>query len=331
MQPLRVLSLFDGISVGKLALEKADIPLEVYFASEIDKRAIKISKHNNPDIKHLGDIRHLDLASLGPIDLVLGGPPCQSFSKVGHSFNEIGTRTMVKGFDDPRGQLFWDYVRLLEILQPNYFLTENVIMSPDHRNVISNALGTRPILLDSSYFTAQSRPRYFWTNLKLAPIQDSNLYLDSVIDWTATNRRGLYKSELDWVLGRSNWIAKPLIVTPENCSTIKSRAVLCKSTAYFIPFIVKTSDGYFKPTEEELEKLQGLPLGYTRNPDHNPNDRRGAGYMAREKMIGNAWTVPVIAHLLKGLHRAPKQDLTASSTQYIQNTIHDDATNKTFN
>lgn len=127
---MKVLSLFDGISVGMVALERAGIPVERYVASEIDKAAIKISKKNYPQIVHIGDVTTFKPNPLSEVDLLIGGFSCQSFSRSGHR----------RGFDDPRGQLFYQYVRILDRLKPKWFLAENVVMDVDNCNRIDNEL-----------------------------------------------------------------------------------------------------------------------------------------------------------------------------------------------
>lgn len=134
---LRVLSLFDGISCGQLALQRAGLPVEIYFASEIDKHAIKITQKNYPETIQMGDVKNIYFESLGQIDLLIGGSPCQGFSFAGKQLN----------FNDPRSKLFFEYVRALEEIQPKYFLLENVKMKQEFQNIITSHLGVEPIEL----------------------------------------------------------------------------------------------------------------------------------------------------------------------------------------
>ena len=133
-RPLNVLSLFDGISCGRVALERAGIPIENYFASEIDKYAIKISQKNYPDIIHLGNIENVSGWMLPKIDLIIGGSPCQGFSFAGKQLN----------FDDPRSKLFFKFIRLLGECNPKYFLLENVRMQKIYQDTISLFMGVEP-------------------------------------------------------------------------------------------------------------------------------------------------------------------------------------------
>ena len=152
---MNVLSLFDGISCGLVALKRNQIPIQNYYACEIDKYAIKISKHNNPEIQHLGSV--VGLVPPKNIDLLIGGSPCQdlSIAKKGR-----------KGLDGERSGLFWEYVRILKECNPKYFILENVnSMSKESKQTITEALGVEPIMIDASLVSAQSRKRLFWTNI----------------------------------------------------------------------------------------------------------------------------------------------------------------------
>jgi DNA-cytosine methyltransferase len=159
---INVLSLFDGMSCGQIALEKAGIEVGKYYAAEIDKYAIKVAKANYPDMIHLGDVREVKADSLPKIDLLIGGSPCQGFSFAGKQLN----------FDDPRSKLFWEYVRLLKDLKPKYFLLENVKMKKESMDVITEALGVKPIFINSNLVSAQNRQRYYWTNIPMDKLPD---------------------------------------------------------------------------------------------------------------------------------------------------------------
>ena len=150
-----VLSLFDGMSCGQIALNKLGIEYEGYYASEVDEYAIKVSKDNFPDMIHLGDVTKVNGADLPKIDLLIGGSPCQGFSFAGKQLN----------FNDPRSKLFFEYVRLLHETKPRYFLLENVMMKKEYQEVISKHLGVEPILINSSLLSAQNRKRLYWTNI----------------------------------------------------------------------------------------------------------------------------------------------------------------------
>lgn len=152
---MNVLSLFDGMSCGMIALDRLGIKVDNYYASEIDKYAIQVSQANYPDIIQVGDITKLDLSTLPKIDLVMGGSPCQGFSFAGKQL----------AFDDPRSALFFEFVKCVDTLKPKYFLLENVKMKKEYLDIISEYMGVEPIFINSSLVSAQSRQRYYWTNI----------------------------------------------------------------------------------------------------------------------------------------------------------------------
>ena len=154
---MKVLSLFDGISCGMVALERAGIPVERYVAYEIEESAIKISKHNYPQIEHCGDVTTADFTQYQGFDLLIGGSPCQSLSIV-----QSQTRQHLDG----KSKLFFEFVRAKEEMKPKYFLFENVAsMNEESKQAISYCLGCEPIFIDSADFSAQDRPRLYWTNI----------------------------------------------------------------------------------------------------------------------------------------------------------------------
>lgn len=157
MKPLTVLSLFDGISCGRVALQRANIPVAKYYASEIDKYAMQVTQKNWPDTIQLGDVKNVWARNLPKIDLLIGGSPCQdlSIAKAGR-----------KGLEGERSGLFWHYVRLLRTCKPKYFLLENVAsMSKDNKQKITEVLGVDPIMINSALVSAQQRKRLYWTNI----------------------------------------------------------------------------------------------------------------------------------------------------------------------
>ena len=178
MKPIRVLSLFDGISCGRVALERANIKVETYYASEIDDNAIKISKNNYPDIVQLGDVTKwhnwgIDWKS---IDLLIGGSPCQGFSSSGKELN----------FNDPRSKLFFEFSNILNHIKnenPNIkFLLENVKMKKEWSNIISERLGVVHVEINSKYFSAQNRVRYYWTNFTIFSYEDRGVLLEDIVE-----------------------------------------------------------------------------------------------------------------------------------------------------
>ena len=176
---MNVLSLFDGMSCGQIALDQLNIPVENYYAAEIDKFAIKVATANFPGMIQLGDVTTVDPAKLPKIDLLIGGSPCQGFSFAGKQLT----------FDDPRSKLFWEYVRLLKALKPKYFLLENVRMKQESMDVITDALGVEPVAINSRYFSAQNRRRLYWTNIPVRSLpENKRIYLKDILEDGFTDR-----------------------------------------------------------------------------------------------------------------------------------------------
>jgi DNA (cytosine-5)-methyltransferase 3A len=260
---MNVLSLFDGISCGQVALNRAQVPYENYYASEIDSYAIKITQKNYQNTIQLGDILTVKSENLPNIDLLIGGSPCQGFSFAGKQLN----------FDDPRSKLFFEYVRLLKELKPKYFLLENVRMQKPFSDAISDLLGVPAIEINSKLVSAQNRPRLYWTNIPFRPIIDQNISLSSIVgsyDGIFVVPRGANRGGIKSYNGKS-----PCITT----------------SSWQHNFKVVQNGGIRMFTPNEVEQLQNLPINYTEGVSDNQ----------RYKMLGNGWTVDVIAHIFSGL------------------------------
>jgi len=176
---MNVLSLFDGMSCTQIALNRMGIRPSTYFASEIDPYGIKVTQANFPDTIQVGDVTKLKSADLPQIDLLVGGSPCQGFSFAGKQLN----------FDDPRSKLFFEYVRLLKELKPKYFLLENVNMKQEYQDIISDALGCKPIDLNSNRVSAQNRRRLYWTNIPVRDLpENKHIYLKDILEDGFTDR-----------------------------------------------------------------------------------------------------------------------------------------------
>lgn len=193
---MNILSLFDGMSCGRLALDRSGIKVDSYYASEIDKYAIQVAKHNYPDTIHLGDVTQVKGHDLPKIDLLIGGSPCQGFSFAGKQLN----------FDDPRSKLFFEYVRLLKETNPTYFLLENVKMKKEFQDVISEHLGVQPIEIDSALVSAQRRKRLYWTNIpNITQPTDKGILLKDIVHENA-DKQALSTGEIGYMLrGSGNW------------------------------------------------------------------------------------------------------------------------------
>ena len=191
---MKVLSLFDGMSCGRIALDQLGIPVETYYASEIDKYAIQVSQANYPDIIQVGDICDLDPKDYMDVDLMLAGSPCQGFSFAGKQL----------AFDDPRSALFFEFIRLLKAIKPKYFLLENVRMKKEFLQVISEQVsecypeitfGIEPIFINSSLLSAQSRQRYYWTNIPgVKQPEDKGMVLRDILE-TETDEQPVKDTE----------------------------------------------------------------------------------------------------------------------------------------
>jgi len=339
---MNVLSLFDGMSCGQLALQRADIKVKNYFASEIDKYAIEVAKKNFPDIVHVGDVTDimrgipmdrvkddclLEMMATN-IDLILAGSPCQGFSFAGRQLN----------FDDPRSKLFFEFIRIVnnintrkaQLGKPQVkFLLENVRMKKESQDVITNALGVEPIAINSALMSAQNRNRLYWTNIpNVTQPQDKGIVLSDILEdlpfdeapnylkgtWCGRVRGDLVKSVDDdkaHCLTASMYKGqiptfvkskKPIQVGMAN--DIKGFDIIKRvySPQGKSPTLTTMQGGHRQPkvamdnlyrklTPLECERLQTLPDNYT----------EGVSNTQRYKMIGNGWTVDVIAHILKGI------------------------------
>ena len=175
---MNVLSLFDGMSCGRIALERLGIKVDNYYASEIDKYAIQVSQANYPDIIQVGDVTELDTLTLPKIDLIMGGSPCQGFSFAGKQL----------AFDDPRSALFFEFVRCVKELKPKYFLLENVRMKKEYLDVISEYMGVEPIMINSALVSAQNRVRYYWTNISgIEQPEQRGIVLRDILETNTSN------------------------------------------------------------------------------------------------------------------------------------------------
>lgn len=335
-----VLSLFDGMSCGQIALNRADISYGKYYASEIDKHAIKVTQHNYPETIQLGCVTEIKGTDLPQIDLLIGGSPCQGFSFAGKQLN----------FEDPRSKLFFEFVRLLKETKPKYFLLENVRMKKESQDVISKYLGVEPIEINSNLVSAQNRRRLYWTNIpNIEQPNDKGILLkdiivDGGIDCRMTTEDKAYaltasyngavawnsieKKQrtmiLDAVNGKKVHIdlfkeapytfyetrtnegkemrRKIRIETGRDSTPrskefkmylpLKEQKANCLVTVESpLDFIVDKSWKYRKLYPIEMERLQTVPDGYTKT----------ASDTQARRMLGNGWTVDVIAHIFGGL------------------------------
>lgn len=295
-----VLSLFDGISCGKVALDNLGVKYNKYFASEIDKYAMRVAKHNHPDIIHVGNVTEITAETIEePIHLLIGGSPCQGFSSAGKQLN----------FNDSRSKLFFEFVRLLKELKPTYFLLENVKMKKEYQDIISELLGVQPIEINSALVSAQNRKRLYWTNIpNISPPTDLGISLSDILETEVTPNFIINKQEVLKKLKQFHPRIENISMTEDGIRPYqgdKRKSGISELGRLLIPSAKKSyaittthppklllSDLTFrKLTPVECERLQTLPDNYT----------ECVSKTQRYKMLGNGWTVKVIEHLFKGL------------------------------
>lgn len=254
---MNVLSLFDGMSCGRIALERAGITVKNYYASEIDKHAIAVSKANYPDIIQLGSVTELKNIDWNAtkIDLLIGGSPCQSFSNA-------GTRN---GFDG-KSKLFWEYVRVLKESRPKYFLLENVKMKKEWKDIITAELGVEPVEICSSFFSAQQRKRLYWTNIPFntEKLPASEAVIADVLCLEIVNERQnrIITTEANFTVKvRKNYIDKK-----ELCSFLKSHknktlneiASFCGAPKTMVEHWFRNDDSFSIPDVEYWDRLKKI-------------------------------------------------------------------------
>lgn len=305
MTNVNVLSLFDGMSCGQIALDQLGIKVDKYFAAEIDPYAIKVAKANYPDMVHLGDVRDVTSDRLPKIDLLIGGSPCQGFSFAGKNLN----------FDDPRSKLFFEYVRLLKECQPKWFLLENVKMKKESEDIITEMLEVSPVEINSNLVSAQNRRRLYWTNIPFEGIpEDRGILLEDILEFGHVDRNKAHCIDANYWKGgnlksyfeknRRQLVFDREVNAPKilqrgggtnkgGLKALDGKVPSLTSSFYEDNNHITHDDGatFRKLTPTECERLQTVPDGYT---SHVSNTQR-------YKMLGNGWTVEVIKHLLSPL------------------------------
>lgn len=299
---MKVLSLFDGISCGRVALEKAGIPITDYYASEIDKFAIACTKENWQNTIHVGSITDLKFKNgqlitadkvydVGSFDLIIGGSPCQSFSAAGDG----------SGFDGSSG-LFYEFVRVLKEVKPTFFLLENVVMKKEWQAVIDKEMGVSPILINSSLVSAQSRKRLYWTNIEgIEQPVDKGLVVKDILEDTVDAVFELSEKAIDYMgrlrNGKPRWEHH---TNPLDGKAACLTANMFKGIPYGVLQLTKNNAPYYRRlTPLECERLQTLPDNYTKLLSNTQ----------RYKSIGNGWTVDVIVHIFNSLKATCTQQI----------------------
>lgn len=293
---MNVLSLFDGISCARVAIENAGHDIDNYFSSEVDKACVQLSATRFPDNVHLGDVRSITRKKLPKIDLLIGGSPCQDLS---NAFKG-------NGLEGTRSSLFYEYVRLLEELKPQFFLLENVKNS--HQHLMDKAMGVAGVEINSALLSAQSRPRCYWTNLEISNIcSPSKKVIKDILERNVPDRFFLDEKitrktlkkldeddrrrtlgikrigEIDHSILRDNERQRRVYSVWGKSPTLLARADSPK---------ILDGERLRKLTPLECERLQCLPDNFTAD----------FSATSRYKMVGNGFTVAVISHILGDLN-----------------------------
>lgn len=290
---MNVLSLFDGISCGQIALNRANIKYDNYFASEIKKIAIKVTQYNYPQTIQLGDIRNIRFSNgtlytkgknytIGKIDLIIGGSPCQDFSNLKGYYTK---KTNSYGLGGEKSKLFFEYLRLLRECNPTYFLLENVKMKEDSKKLLNDYLGVQGIEINSNLVSAQNRKRLYWTNIPNITIpRDKNIILPKILE---KNYENLKKCKVNKTPSRDiMWYgSKCKNITNE----LKSSCLTTKMDRWNNAGLISFEDYCRFLTPLECERLQTLPKDYTKILSRNQ----------RYNVIGDGWTIDIITHILK--------------------------------
>ena len=301
---MNVLSLFDGMSCGRIALDRANIKVDNYYSSEIKDYAIKVANNNYPEDQknRLGDITTINGSDLPTIDLLIGGSPCQDFS---------GANKDRSGLDGIKSGLFYEWLRLKNETKPKYFLLENVRMKKEHQNIISNELGCEPFIINSSFYAPQLRHRLYWTNIPLCHNNPRSKNLNSILENGFSDRkraRCLLESD-------SRPLSTPIKMFHRYYSTGFTTLIFKTERHYhncvnhynfhFKGMSAKDIDNHIHNsnidlsvyegvrylTPQEREDCQTVPRGYTKGLTNNQV----------ACILGDGWTIDVIAHIFQGL------------------------------
>jgi len=308
----KVFGAFDAMSNGQIALERAKVIYDEYLASEVDKTAIKVAMSNYPQTRQLGDITLLEKSDFPKIDLMIGGSPCQSFSFAGkkNGMTTIDKLEVVsleqylelkhQGFQFMgQSYLFWEYVRLLNDLKPTYFLLENVQMAEKWERVLSEALGVEPYRFNSDLVSPQNRKRLYWTNIPdVPPIEPKNIGWSQICEdgWFAGAMRGRRineegkRDDFNLEIPFVQYIESRLDDKTNCLTTARKDNIVSKQR---VGRTALTDVEWRYMTRTEMEMLQTVPVGYTNAVSVNQ----------ASKMLGNGWTVDIIAHFFEAMKK----------------------------
>ena len=306
---MNVFSCFDGMSCAQIALRQLGHDKINYYASEVDKYAIKVTQANYPNTVQLGDITKIDPKKLPKIDLMVGGSPCQDLSFAGKG------KGLIKG---ERSSLFFAFVDLLKAIKPKYFLVENVRMKKEYQDIISDILGVQPIKINSSLVSAQNRVRLYWTNIpNIEQPTDSGIILSDILEDGFVDRDKAHCVDANYFKGGNlkSYFEKhrrQLVFSKDGLCHVgdadlkgiqsikrvyhpsgKSPTLTTMGGGHREPKILQEGHTYRKLTPMECERLQTVPDNYTA---HVSNTQR-------YKMLGNGFTVEVIKHILSNMEK----------------------------
>ena len=284
---MNVLSLFDGMSCGQIALNRAGIEYENYFASEIDKYSIQVTQKNFPNTIQLGDVTKLTIENLPKIDLLIGGSPCQDISLLNKEQN---------GLNGEKSSLFYHFFRLLQETKPIYFLLENVHGNKIAVSEISKILGVTPISINSRLVSGQNRKRLYWTNIKRIEQPTNNgILLKDILQENVDDKYFIKGGRLKWLIGDSGQksLKKRFTGIDRDVAGCLTRRAEKSWNCNYV-----TDNGMIRTlTPIEYERLQTVPDNYTDCVSDQD----------RYEMLGNGWTVDVIAHIFSFLKSDLKQ------------------------
>lgn len=303
MKQIKVLSLFDGMSCGRIALDRLGVPVEAYYASEIDRHAIKVSKANWEDIIHIGDVTKVSYSNgilsteygdynVGEIDLLIGGSPCQDFSSA-KAFGPNGESP--KGLDGTKSGLFYHYLRILkEIKSENpelNWLLENVKMKKESKEELDNFLGISGVYINSDLLSFQKRPRYYWSNLDFSIPEDKGISFQDFKELGELRQCKVNRTpsrERMWSdgIGGNSSSSCANVTNADKIYCLTTKQDRCPNSG-----LVEYEDFCRYLTRKELELAQTVPVGYTDCLSYNQACA----------VLGNGWTVDVIVHILKNL------------------------------
>lgn len=316
-----ILSLFDGISCGQIALNRQGIPITRYYASEIKPSAIKVTKHNYPDTIHIGDVTKVRYENgilytengifEDKIDMVIGGSPCQDFSPLKWMNYES------KGLEGEKSSLFFEYLRILREVEPTYFLLENVSMRTEAEEDLNEFLGQKGLHINSNLVSFQNRPRIYWTNIPKVTIPPDRhisfqVYKSSDYEYCKQYKlkRTPYREKM-WNNGKGRnqfRLGCENITNADKINTLSRKQNRNPNSG-----LVEFEDFCRYLTREEIEKAQTLPAGYTSI----------LSYPQMQDVCGDCWTVDVICWLFKNLGQEPKVIQALGKTDKGQMSIFD--------